>query len=239
MPEYYPVYLNLSGKRCVIFGGGTIAEGKIKALRQSGAQITIISPDATPGIKKALSDGEVEWLERKYQTGDLEGAFIAIAATNVPDVNREIFKECESLGILLNAVDDPPLCTFIAPSIVKREPVTLAISTGGASPALARKMRETLSEDPNLRWADLANVLQKARGVIKQKQLVIDPDRWQCCITDELLELAQNGLEDKALEVLIRELTTSESSGLCHNLGLCDESGCSIKKAKASKEKIS
>ena len=91
MPEYYPVYLNLSGKRCVIFGGGTIAEGKIKALRQSGAQITIISPDATPGIKKALSDGEVEWLERKYQAGDLEGAFIAIAATNVSDVNCEIF----------------------------------------------------------------------------------------------------------------------------------------------------
>ena len=239
MPEYYPVYLNLDGKRCVIFGGGTIAEGKIKALRQSGAQITIISPVATPGIKKALSDGEVEWQERKYQAGDLEGAFIAIAATNVPDVNREIFKECESLGILLNAVDDTPLCTFIAPSIVKREPVTLAISTGGASPALARKMRETLSEDPNLKWADLANVLQNARKIVKQKQLVIDPDRWQCCITNELLELAQNGLEDKALEILIRELTTSESPELCPDLGSCDGSGCSIKNNKASMEKIS
>ena len=129
MAEYYPVYLNLADKHCVIFGGGTIAEGKIAALRQSGAEITIISPDATEGIKKACKTGDVSWIERKYQAGDIEGAFIVIAATNVPEVNRKIFKECERLGVLLNAVDDPPLCTFIAPSIVKRDPVTCLLYT--------------------------------------------------------------------------------------------------------------
>lgn len=238
MAEYYPVYLNLADKHCVIFGGGTIAQGKIAALRQSGAEITIISPDATEGIKKACKTGDVSWIERKYQTGDIEGAFIVIAATNVPEVNREIFKECERLGVLLNAVDDPPLCTFIAPSIVKRDPVTLAISTGGASPALARKMRETLSDDPNLKWADLAGVLRSARKVVKQDKLSIDPDRWQCCITDELLELAQNGQEEQAVGILLSQLTNDSTESLCPNLAQCSGTGCKIRPKEVSKESV-
>ena len=139
MPDYYPTYLNLAGKKCVILGGGVVAQGKIAGFRDAGAVITIISPDATTGIQRAAKNGQVRWLEREYQPGDLEGAFIAVAATNVWHVNREIYDEAERLGVLLNVVDDPDLCTFIAPSVVKRDPVTLAISTGGASPALARK----------------------------------------------------------------------------------------------------
>ncbi len=183
MPDYYPTYLNLAGKKCVILGGGTVAQGKIAGFRDAGAVITIISPDATVGIKRAAQNGHVQWLERKYQPGDLEGAFIAVAATNVWHVNREIYDEAESLGVLLNVVDDPDLCTFIAPSVVKRNPVTLAISTGGASPALARKLRETLADHPALEWADLAGVLARARREVKQRRVAIDPDRWQCCIT--------------------------------------------------------
>ena len=98
MPEYYPAFLNLAGKRCVIIGGGMVAQGKIAALRDAGAQITVISPDATAGIQRAAQRGDVEWLSRKYQVGDLAGAFIAVAATNVWHVNREIFEEAEGLG---------------------------------------------------------------------------------------------------------------------------------------------
>jgi precorrin-2 dehydrogenase/sirohydrochlorin ferrochelatase len=239
MPDYYPVYLNLSRKRCVIIGGGTVAQGKIAALRQAGASITIISPDATPGIQRAAQRGDVEWLQRKYQPGDLEGAFIAVAATNVWYVNREIYEEAERLGVLLNVVDDPDLCTFIAPSIVKRDPVTLAISTGGASPALARKMRETFAEDPNLRWADLADVLGRARKVIKEQRTVIDPDRWQCCITEELLGMVQNGQEDAALNQLLARLTDDSIPELCPNLGQCSPEGCLVKPKKKVKEKVS
>ena len=206
MPEYYPVFLNLAGKRCVIFGGGTVAQGKIAALRQSGADVTLISPDATPGIKRAAQQGDLEWLVRKYEPGDLGGAFIAVAATNVWHVNREIYDEAERLGVLLNVVDDADLCTFIAPSIVKRNQVTLAISTGGASPALARKLREILANDPNLRWADLAGVLGRARKVIKERHATVDTDRWQCCITGELLTMAQNGQEEEAGEQLLSRL---------------------------------
>jgi siroheme synthase-like protein len=238
MTEYYPVYLNLAGKRCVILGGGTIAQGKIAALRRSGAAITLISPDATPGIQRAARRGEVEWLVRKYQAGDLAGAFIAVAATNVWHVNREIYEEADRLGVLLNVVDDPDLCSFIAPSIVKRGPVTLAISTGGASPALARKLRETLANDANLKWADLSGVLGRARKLVKEQRMVVDPDRWQCCITEELLQMAQRGQEEQALKILMSRLLDQRQPDLCPNPGECSPRGCLVRPRQQLQEMV-
>jgi len=226
MPDYYPVYLNLAGKSCVIIGGGTIAQGKIGGLLQAGCQITVISPDATPGIRHAAQRGDITWLERTYRPGDLEGAFIGVAATNVWHVNREIYEEAERLGVLLNVVDDPDLCSFIAPSVVKREPVTLAISTGGASPALARKLRETLAHAEALEWADLADVLAQARRIVKEKRVTVDPERWQCCITRELLSMAQDGRSQEALQLLLSQLLNSETPGMCENVTKCDTRTC-------------
>ena len=231
MPDYYPVFLNLAGKRCVIIGGGTIAQGKIGGLLQAGCQITVISPDATPGIRQAAQRGDIAWLERTYRPGDLEGAFIGVAATNVWHVNREIYEEAERLGVLLNVVDDPDLCSFIAPSIVKREPVTLAISTGGASPALARKLRETLAHAEALEWADLADVLAQARRIIKEKRVVIDPERWQCCINRNLLSMVQDGRSDEALNLLLSQLLDSETPGMCDNLAKCQTRNCQTRQA--------
>ena len=208
MPAYYPVYLNLQGRRCVIIGGGGVAEGKIARLLESGAEIRVISPDASPGIQRMADAGAIQWEPRPYRPGDLAGAFIAIAATNLREVNRRIFDEAEARGVMLNAVDDPPNCSFIAPSIVQRGPVTVAISTGGASPALARKLRESLQESGDLAWADLANVMAAARARLRQKGMLtaIDPERWQACITPQLLAMAQNGQEAEALETLLTGL---------------------------------
>ena len=231
MPDYYPVFLNLAGKRCVIIGGGAIAQGKIGGLLQAGCQITVISPDATPGIRQAAQRGDVTWLERTYQPGDLEGAFIGVAATNVWHVNREIYEEAERLGVLLNVVDDPDLCSFIAPSVVKREPVTLAISTGGASPALARKLRETLAHAEALEWADLADVLAQARRIVKEKRVAIDPERWQCCITRGLLEMVQEGRGDEALDLLLGQLLDEQALGMCHSVAKCQPRSCQARQA--------
>ena len=193
MTTYYPVYLNLKGRRCVIIGGGTVAEGKIERLLDSGAEIRVVSPDATPGIRQCAADGTVRWEQRHYRPGDLDGAFIAIAATNQREVNRQIFEEAEERGVMLNAVDDPPNCSFIAPSILQRGPVTVAISTGGVSPALARRLRESLQASNDLAWADLSDVMSKARATLRQMGLLstVDPQRWQCCINPELLTMAQ------------------------------------------------
>ena len=212
MTTYYPVYLNLRGRRCVIVGGGTVAEGKISRLLDSGAEICVVSPDATPGIRQYVDDGAVHWEQRRYREGDLDGAFIAIAATNVREVNHQIFEEAEERGVMLNAVDDPPNCSFIAPSIVQRGPVTLAISTGGASPALARKLRESLQTSDALAWADLSGVMATVRARLREMGMLanIDPDRWQSCITPQLLDMVQSGQEAEAVEILLSELTRGE-----------------------------
>ena len=236
MPDYYPVFLNLAGKRCVIIGGGVIAQGKIGGLLQAGCKITVISPDATPGIRQAAQRGDITWLERAYEPGDLEGAFIGVAATNVWHVNREIYEEAERLGVLLNVVDDPDLCSFIAPSVVKREPVTLAISTGGASPALARKLRETLAHAGALEWADLADVLAQARRVVKEKRVAIDPERWQCCITRDLLGMVQDGRSQEALELLLSQLQDPETPGMCESLAQCHTRSCRVRQSARETE---
>ncbi len=231
MTTYYPVFLNLQGRRCVVIGGGQIAEGKVLKLIDSGAKISVISPDATQGIRDAAHRGAIEFIPREYQSGDLEGAFLVIAATNDRVVNQEIFEEAENLGVLLNAVDDPDRCSFIAPSIVERGPVTLAISTGGASPALARKLRETLAASPALDWADATGILSKARKIIKRQQVAVDPQRWQCCMTLELLALAKSGHEDEALEMLVDGLMGKLSNGMCSNIGECVSGGCESRNA--------
>ena len=229
MQSYYPIFLNLEGKRCVVIGGGRVAEGKLVKLAESGSQITVISPEATPTIRQAAQQGSIEWLQRKYQPGDLDGAFIAIAATNRRSVNQQIFEEAQQLGVLLNVVDDPERCGFIAPSIIERGPVTVAISTSGASPALARKLRETLSDSPALQWADLSDVVVRARNHLKANKVSVDPQRWQCCLTPELLDLVQSGREEAALEILLAGLTGEHSDDLCSRVGQCQPKGCSQK----------
>ena len=226
MTAYYPVYLNLTGKRCLVFGGGPVAEDKIAKLRHSGAEVSVVSPEVTPAIRDAALNGDVEWHDRHYQPGDLEGAFLSIAATDQRKVNQQIFQEAERLGVLLNVVDDPAQCTFIAPSIVQRGSVTLAISTGGASPALARKLREALSNNSALEWADLVGVLSQARQELKKRGVKIDSQRWQCCLNQELLALVQSGREDAALDTLLTNLTDGNSEGLCSRTDQCTPEKC-------------
>lgn len=229
MHSYYPIFLNLEGKRSVVIGGGPVAEGKITKLSESGSQITVISPEVTPAIRRAARQGSAQWLEREYQPGDLDGAFIAIAATNERSVNQQIFEEAEQRGVLLNVVDDPVRCSFIAPSIIERGPVTLAISTGGASPALARKLRESLTDSPELKWADLADVVVQARNHLKANKVSVDPQRWQCCLTPELLNLVEAGRDADALESLLAGLTGEYSAELCDSVGHCQPKGCAQK----------
>ena len=234
MTTYYPVYLNLRGRRCVIVGGGAVAEGKISRLLDSGAKICVVSPDATAGIRQFEANGAVRWEQRTYRPGDLEGAFIAIAATNVREVNRRIFEEAEERGVMLNAVDDPPNCSFIAPSIVQRGPVTLAISTGGVSPALARKLRESLQNSAELAWADLSGVMAVARSHLREAGLLstIDPQRWQCCITPQLLAMAQDERQSEATEKLLAGLTGDDGRGLCNDPTACRPEGCQLRQAQ-------
>ena len=189
MAPYYPVYLDVKDRLCVIIGGGPIGEGKIASLLECGANIRMICPDVTEDVQDMADTGVIHLEKRVYEEGDLEGAFVVIAATNDNTVNRRIADEAESLGVLLNVADVTHLCNFIAPSVVRKGEVTVAISTAGLSPALARKLRETLEVSHALDYADMTPLLAEVRGELRGEGNVINADHWQACLTQELLEL--------------------------------------------------
>ena len=189
MAPYYPVYLDVKDRLCVIIGGGPIGEGKIASLLECGANIWMICPDVTEDVQDMADTGVIHLEKRVYEEGDLEGAFVVIAATNDNTVNRRIADEAESLGVLLNVADVTHLCNFIAPSVVRKGEVTVAISTAGLSPALARKLRETLEVSGDLDYADMASTLAEVRGELRGEGNVINADHWQACLTQELLDL--------------------------------------------------
>jgi precorrin-2 dehydrogenase/sirohydrochlorin ferrochelatase len=139
------MFLKLTSRPCVVVGAGPIAEGKIESLLQAEAKVTVIAPEALPRVEAWASGGDVEWVQREYREGDLAGAFLAVAATATPEVNRAVFSEATERGVLINAVDDPPFCDFYFPSIVKRGELQIAISTAGESPALAQRLRREIN----------------------------------------------------------------------------------------------
>ena len=206
MPSYYPVYLDLKGRRCAIIGGGAEAERKAQGLLECGAEVTVISPQVTIVLADLASRGLIHWESREYEVGDLEGAFLAIAENETPKVYVEVAQEAERQGVLLNVVDVTHLCSFIAPAVVRRGEVTFAISTSGLSPALARRLREELSESPVLRWADMADMLSEVRLALRRKGVRPDPERWQECMDDELLDLFHSGRQVEAKERLLNML---------------------------------
>ena len=189
MAPYYPVYLDVKNRLCVIIGGGPIGEGKIAALLECGANIRMICPEVTQDVKDMADTGVINLEQREYREGDLEGAFVVIAATDDNTVNRRIADEAERLGVLLNVADVTHLCNFIAPSVVRKGEVTVAISTAGVSPALARKLRETLEVSRDLDFADMASLLGEVRGELRSEGVVVHPDHWQTCLTQDLLSL--------------------------------------------------
>jgi precorrin-2 dehydrogenase / sirohydrochlorin ferrochelatase len=141
----FPIFLKLTGRSCVVIGAGHLAESKIESLQAAAACITVIAPQASQRILDWAATGELTYLLRPYQQGDLTDTFLVVAATNDPAVNRAVFAEATEKGVLCNAVDDPPFCDFYFPSVVRRGDLQIAISTAGASPALAQQLRKDLN----------------------------------------------------------------------------------------------
>src|ERR1700761_511771 len=141
----FPMFVKLTARPCVVVGAGAIAEGKIEALLQAEARGRGIAPEALLRVREWAAGGEIEWIEREYVSGDLEGAFLVVAATATPEVNRAVFAEATERGVLCNAVDDPPFCDFYFPSVVRRGELQIAISTAGESPALAQRLRKEIN----------------------------------------------------------------------------------------------
>jgi precorrin-2 dehydrogenase/sirohydrochlorin ferrochelatase len=143
-PDLFPLFVDLTGRRCVVVGGGTVGEGKIEGLLHAGAEITVVAPESTPRVRDWSHSGRLTLHRREFTTGDLDSAFLVVAATSAADVNHAVASAARQRGVLCNVVDDPPYCDFYYPAVVRRGALQIAISTGGASPSLAHRLREQL-----------------------------------------------------------------------------------------------
>ncbi|HYB91097.1 MAG TPA: bifunctional precorrin-2 dehydrogenase/sirohydrochlorin ferrochelatase [Candidatus Binataceae bacterium] len=160
---YLPIYLDLGGRRCVVVGGGAVAEQKARTLLDAGAEVTVVSPLVTGGLEELAAAGRVTRVARKYRHGDLGGFMLAYVATGDAQLNREIAGEARERGVLLNVADAPELCSFIAPAVMKRGELQIAISTGGASPAFASRLRRELEGRYGAEYAMALAILRAAR----------------------------------------------------------------------------
>jgi siroheme synthase-like protein len=207
MIKYYPIFINLKGKNCVVVGGGNVALRKIQMLLECGGDIRVISPDFCEEITKLAINKRIKVMPRKYKKGDLQGSFIAVIATNDQDVNRKIAEEAKREKVLLNVVDNPEISDFIVPSILTRGDLIIAVSTGGKSPALARKIRTKLEEYIGEEYTGLVQMVNEIRTEFKRNGNRLEGEDWQKAINlDELIPLLKRGEGEKAKAVLMENL---------------------------------
>ncbi|MTV47475.1 bifunctional precorrin-2 dehydrogenase/sirohydrochlorin ferrochelatase [Heliobacillus mobilis] len=186
----YPLMLRLEGQPCLVVGGGQVAERKIESLLEVGARVTVISPEVTPAIQEWVQEGKLRSYLRGYQEGDAAGHFVVIAATDVSEVNEMVARDCFQRNILINTVDIPPLCNFYVPAVVRRGDLTIAISTNGASPAVAKRIRKKMEREFGEEYGEYLQVMKSLREQVLRE--VSDPEMRK----DIFERLADVGLLD-------------------------------------------
>lgn len=202
MGHTYPVFLDLNDKRCLVVGGGEVAERKVQALLDTGARVRVISPVLTNYLSEAVQSGQIEAITRSYSRGDIAGAFLVISATDDEIQNRQVAEDCLRENILVNVVDDPGQCSFIVPAVVRRGSLAIAVSTDGKSPLLSRRIREKLAEQFGWEYADYVEILGELRrriiaevaDISRRRQLFAD------LVDSDILELMKNGETQKVKE---------------------------------------
>ena len=188
--RYLPIFLAVSGRECVVVGGGEVAVRRVESLLEAAAHVTVVSPHLSSAMEAIVARGLVIHLDRRYQRGDITGSALVYAATDDSKLHRELASEARALGIPINVADVPELCTFIAPAVVKRGELQIAISTSGASPAFAARLRRTLEQQFGAEYALTLEVLRAARRRLHADE--IDPaDRMR-----RLKDLANSELPD-------------------------------------------
>src|ERR1700722_848196 len=176
--DLFPIFLKIAARPCIVVGAGNLAESKIESLRAAHARVTVIAPEAGPRIVDWAAAGEIDWQQRDYAPGDLSGSFLVVAATNVPAVNRAVYAEAVEKNIICNAVDDPPFCDFYFPSVVRRGDLQIAISTAGASPALAQRLRKEINAQLPLDVGDWLTDLGNLRREVTQMERLNEERKW-------------------------------------------------------------
>lgn len=202
MGEYYTISLNLKGHKCLVVGGGKVAERKVQTLLNCGANVFVVSPDVTSQLFSQANSGTIDYIARKYKSTDLADVFLVISATNDDKTNRQVAEDCFMRKILINVVDDLPNCNFIVPATLRRGPLTISISTEGKSPMLARTIREQLEQQFGPEYGSFLEIM----GQVRQRAIREIPDEikrrqiFEYLIKSDLLELIKSGQDYKVKE---------------------------------------
>ncbi len=203
---FYPIFLNLAGRRCVVIGGGSVAERKVEGLLQVGATVTVISPSLTKTLESWAEEGRIGYIMREYRASDLAGNQLAYIATDNPEVNAAAYREGQERGVWVNVADDPLHCDFILPSALRRGELMVAVSTGGSSPALARAIREELEVYFTDDYATLAEIVRDVRRELKEHCLSPSVEAWHDALDGDLRRLVREGNQREAKAYLLRRL---------------------------------
>ncbi|MFC7440814.1 precorrin-2 dehydrogenase/sirohydrochlorin ferrochelatase family protein [Laceyella putida] len=190
MKQYYPMMVDIEGMRCLVVGGGPVAERKVRSLIEAGAHVIVVSPKATPLLTSWTEQELIEWRRRPYQPEDHEGCRLVFAATDQKTVNARIHQEANARGQWVNVVDQPELCNFMVPATVKRGKLHIAISTSGASPSVAQNIRRQLEATVGEEYELYLDLLQEMRGIIQQN-VTVPKERQRLMkelVTDHWLE---------------------------------------------------
>ena len=212
--DFLPLFLNIKNKICLVVGGGEVAARKVNLLRKAGGNVTVVAPELCPGLLKLSATSEIIHHARQFEQADLSGAVLVIAATDNAGINQMVSEQAERLNIPVNVVDQPKLCSFIVPSIIDRSPVIAAVSTGGASPVLARIIRtrlETLIPSGYGRLADLAN---RFRSRVKER-FENSPERrrfWEKVLNSGVAERVFSGHMEEAEAAMLQALENGAAS---------------------------
>ena len=195
---YYPISLELHQRRCVVIGGGAVAERRVEGLLAVGADVTVVSPDVTPALARAAATGRLRHVARPYRTGDLAGASLTPTAVDHPAVTAAVADEARARGIWLNAADDSAHCDFMLPAVVRRGVLTVAVASGGASPALTRALREHLDGTLGPEWAMLGELASAARRDLRAAGRSANPEAWRRALGRDVRDLLATGRVDEA-----------------------------------------
>jgi len=201
----YPIVVDLTGRPCLVIGGGAVALRKVAGLVEAGARVTVLSPWLTPALLRLAAEAPLRWRPREYAQGDAAGFTLVMVATDDRAVNAAVAAECRERGIWVNCADDPARCDFILPSVLRRGAVTVAVSTGGRSPTLARLLREDLDALLPRDVAPLTEVIADVRRSLREDGVSLDAERWRQALDGELRSLVAAGRTTQA-RARLREL---------------------------------
>jgi len=204
-PKQYPVNLILTGHRCLVIGGGDVAARKVSGLLDCGAEVHVIASR----VGREVRGLGVPFEERRYRSGDVAGYRLVITATDDHAVNRMVFEESEAAGIWINSADDIDACSFTLPSVVRRGPIMVTVSTGGYSPALSTWLKARLERELGPEYEILVNLLSSARNELKASGVATEQADWQSALDSDMLDLIKAGQIDEARERLRAWLSSS------------------------------